>query len=78
MRAKSAIAIFTAAAIASIVYAGCASHRCDYAEVKCQYVCQRGYETCELRGNDERYCRNEMRYCWEDCGATRTSCHSIL
>jgi hypothetical protein len=78
MRAKSAIAIFTAAAIASIVYAGCASHRCDYAEVKCQYVCQRGYETCELRGNDERYCRNEMRYCWEDCGATRAGCHSIL
>ena len=73
-----AIAILTAAALASLVYSGCSSRRCDYAQVKCQYVCQRGYETCELRGNDEWYCRNEMGYCWEDCGATRADCHSIL
>jgi hypothetical protein len=78
MRAISAIAIFTAAALAFLVSTGCASRRRDYAQVKCQYQCQRGYETCELRGNDEWYWRNEIGYCWEDCGANRASCHSIL
>jgi hypothetical protein len=77
MRAISAIAIFTVAALASLIYAGCAN-RCDYAQVKCQYQCRRTYQTCELHGNDEWYCANQIGECWSNCDATRAGCHSIL
>ena len=77
MRPISAIAILTAAALASLIQIGCATNRCDYARVKCRYTCQRDYETCQLHGNDEWYCHNQIGQCWENCDATRSACHSF-
>ena len=51
-------------AIASL--AGCAN-RCDYAQTKCQYECNRNYQVCELHGNDELYCHNEIGNCMVAC-----------
>lgn len=69
------IAVFTA--LASMIYSGCAN-RCDYAQVKCQYECKRTYQTCELHGNDEWYCHNQIGECWLNCDDARGACHSIL
>jgi hypothetical protein len=75
MRASSAIAIF--ATLASMFYSGCAN-RCDYTQVKCRYECKRTYQACELRGNDEWYCHNQIGECWSNCDAIRAACHSFL
>ena len=72
MRIIGAIAIFT-----MVAFAGC-SNRCDYAQVKCQYECKRTYQVCELHGNDEWYCHNQIGECWSNCAATRAGCHSFL
>jgi len=73
----SAKLLLLAAAAASLFAAGCAS-RCDYAQTKCRYQCNRDYQLCQLRGNDEFYCRNEIGNCMSACGADRSSCRSWL
>jgi len=69
--------LLAAAAAAAVFAAGCAN-RCDYARTKCQYQCNRDYQVCQLHGNDEFYCRNQMGNCWTACDADRASCRSWL
>ena len=59
----------------ALCIAGCA-HRCDYGLTKCQYLCNRDYQVCQLHGNGEWYCQNEYRNCWVECDAQRSGCHS--
>jgi hypothetical protein len=62
------------AAIAMLLCCGCAN-RCDVAQSQCQYECKREYQVCELHGNDEWYCHNQIGACWANCDAARKSCH---
>jgi hypothetical protein len=73
VRAK---ALLIAVAVA-LFAAGCAN-RCDYAQTKCQYQCNRNYQVCELHGNEEFYCRNEIGNCWVECDVAHGGCHSRL
>ena len=72
----SAKVLLIAAGVA-VFAAGCAN-RCDYAQTKCQYECNRNYQVCELHGNDEFYCRNEIGNCTVACQDERSACHSWL
>jgi hypothetical protein len=72
----SAKVVFGALAIV-LLSAGCAN-RCDYALTRCQYLCNRNYQVCQLHGNDEFYCRNEVGNCWQECDVDRSGCHSWL
>lgn len=69
--------VLLVAAGVGLFVAGCAN-RCDYTQSKCQYLCHRDYQVCELHGNDEFYCRNEIGNCWQQCEDAHSGCHSWL
>ncbi|MGB0058842.1 hypothetical protein [Candidatus Binatus sp.] len=65
-------------AAAGLLFAAGCANRCDYAQTKCQYECNRNYRICQLHGNEEYYCRNEIGNCTVACQGARSTCHSWM
>jgi hypothetical protein len=67
--ARAALIVITLAAMP-----GCAARRCRQALIACRYECQRQYQLCQVKGNEEYYCRNLIGNCIVQCDDAHPAC----